>query len=261
MLCWLGAAGLAATAPLPLTEGQKEESYAILTVGELAYSNVVVKSKTKTDLFISHTNGFVNVKVRDLDRSTQLQLGYQVEAEPSTNSALSNFTPEKIAEELQQQIPLEARDKWEHALWESKEMMAQLPPWFPFAILGGFALLYLLFCNGCRQICRKAGKPANALVWLPLLKQIPLLRASGLSGWWVLANLLPPVWLVLFVVWAFKITKSRDKGPVVGFLLLLPVFQIFAFLYLAWSAGQGDSTAEQRDGRKVISLSNNRRAA
>ena len=237
------------------------ESYAILTVGELAYSNVVVKSKTKTDLFISHTNGFVNVKVRDLDRSTQLQLGYQVEAEPSTNSTRLNFTPENIAEKLQQQIPLEARDKWEHALWESKEMVAQLPPWFPFAILGGFALLYLLFCNGCRQICRKAGKPANALVWLPLLKQIPLLRASGLSGWWVLANLLPPVWLVLFVVWAFKITKSRDKGPVVGFLLLLPVFQIFAFLYLAWSAGQGDSTAEQRDGRKVISLSNNRRAA
>ena len=246
---------------MPLTEGQQEESYAILAVGDLSYSNVIVKSKTRTDLFISHTDGFANVKVRNLDRSTQLQLGYQVEAEADTNSVLLSFTPEKIAEELHQQIPLEAREKWEHALWESREMMAQLPPWFPFAVLGSIGLLYLLFCNCCRQLCRKAGKPANALVWLPLLKQIPLLRASGMNVWWVLANLIPPLWLIIFIVWAFKITRARDKGPVVAFLLLLPGFQIFAFLYLVWSGGQGDPTDEEREGRKVISLFHDKRAA
>lgn len=261
-LCWLSLACLVVADPLPLTEGQKEETYAILNVGDLAYTNVVVKTKTKTDLFISHTNGFANVKVRDLDRSTQLQLGYQVEAEPVTNNAASNFTPEKVVEQIENQIPPQALEKWERAVWEAREVIAQLPPWFPFAILGGFALVYLLFCNCCRQICRKAGKPAGFLIWMPFLKQIPLFQAARMSGWCILTNLLPPVWLVVFIVWAFKITRARDKRPVVGFLLLLPGFQIFAFLYLAWSSGQGDPTPEEREGRKVISLyHNNRRAA
>jgi hypothetical protein len=261
LVCWLSLACMATAAPLPLTQGEKEETYAVLHVGEMSYSNVVVKTKTKTDLFISHTNGFVNIKVRDLDRSTQLQLGYQVEAEPSTNSLALNFTPEKIAEQIEMQIPLEARAQWESTVWETQEMIAQLPPWFPYAILSGFALLYLLFCNCCRQICRKAGQPAGPFIWLPVLKQIPLLRAAKLSPWFILANLVPPVWLVLYIVWAFKIARARDKGPVIGFLLLLPGFQIFAFLYLAWSAGQGDPTPEEREGRKVISLYHDRRVA
>jgi hypothetical protein len=261
LVCWLGLACMATAAPLPLTHGEKEETYAVLHVGEMAYSNVVVKTKTKTDLFISHTNGFANIKVRDLDRSTQLQLGYQVEAEPSTNSLALNFTPEKIAEQIEMQIPLQAREQWERAAWETQEILAQLPPWFPYAILGAFALLYLLFSNCCRQICRKAGKPSGALIWVPVLKQIPLFRAAGMSPWYVLSNLVFPVWLILYIVWAFKIARARDKGPVIGFLLLLPGLQVFAFLYLAWSAGQGDPTPEEREGRKVISLYHDRRVA
>ena len=261
VLCWLSLACLAVAAPLPLTEGQKEETYAILTVGDVAYSNVVVKTKTKTDLFISHTKGFANLKVHDLDRSTQLQLGYQVEAEPSTDETASDFTAEKLVEQIQLQIPPQVEEAYEQVMWEGRELMAQLPPWFPFAILGGFVLLYLLFCNCCRQICRKAGKPPGFLIWLPVLKQIPLFRAAGLSGWCILANLIPPVWLILYIVWSFKIARARDKGPVIGFLLLLPGFQVFAFLYLAWSGGQGDPTPEEREGRKVISLYHDRRVA
>ena len=260
-VCWLGLVCMAAAAPLPLTEGEKEETYAVLHVREVTYSNVVVKTKTKTDLFFSHTNGFANIKVHDLDRSTQLQLGYQVEADPSTDSAALNFTPEKIVEQIEMQIPLKAREQWESTVWETQEMMAQLPPWFPYAVLGAFALLYLLFCNCCRQICRKSGQPAGPLIWLPVLKQIPLFRAARMSPWCILTNLLPPVWLILYIVWAFKIARARDKGPVIGFLLLLPGFQIFAFLHLAWSAGQGDPTPEEREGRKVISLYHDRRVA
>lgn len=261
MLCWFSAAILAAATPVPVSEEQKEEAYPILNVGDVAYSNVVVKTKTRTDLFISHASGFANVKVRDLDRSTQLQLGYQVEPETDTNEATLTFSTEKIVEDLESRIPPEFEEKYEQAVWEAREMMAQLPPWFPYVLLGGCALLYLLFCNCCRQICRKAGKPAGPLVWLPVFKQIPLLRASGLSGWWFLINFIPPLPVILYIVWSFKIARARDKGPVIGLLLLLPVLQIFAFLYLAWSSGQGDPTPEEREARKVISLFHDKRAA
>ena len=72
-----------------------------------------------------------------------------------------------------------------------------------------------------------------ALVWLPLFKQIPLLRAAGISPGWFLAILIPPVYFIVYIVWSFKIARARGKSPFVGLLLLLPVLNVLAFLYLA----------------------------
>ena len=162
---------------------------------------------------------------------------------------------------MNEQIPPQLVEACERAYWEGREVFDNLDPWVPGAMLGAFALLYLFFCNCCRQICRKAGKPGGALVWLPWLQQIPMLRAAGMSGGWILASVLPPVWLLVYIVWCFKIARARDKGSVVGLFLLLPGLQVFAFLHLAWSSGQGDPTPEERESRKVLSLSHNRRAA
>ena len=94
----------------------------------------------------------------------------------------------------------------------------------------------------------------------PLLKQLPLLRAAGMSPWWLVTNLLPPAFCIAFIVWAFKISRTRGKTPLTGVLLLLPVFNIFAFLYLALADRLEDD--DQNSGNdKVFTLQQPRRPA
>ena len=99
--------------------------------------------------------------------------------------------------------------------------------------MGALFLVYLFFCYCCRLICRKVGQKSVALLWLPLFKHIPLLRAAGINPAWFLAILLPPVYLIVYIVWCFKIARARGKSAFVGLLLLLPVLNVLAFLYLA----------------------------
>ena len=56
-----------------------EETFESLTVGTNVYSKVTVLNKTRVDLFIRHSKGMANLKVKDLDPSIQARLGYQVE--------------------------------------------------------------------------------------------------------------------------------------------------------------------------------------
>ena len=46
--------------------------------------------------------------------------------------------------------------------------------------------------------------------------------------------------LIVMVVWFFKIAKARGKSAWVGLFLLLPVTNLFAFLYLAFSDGSSE---------------------
>jgi uncharacterized membrane protein len=68
--------------------------------------------------------------------------------------------------------------------------------------------------------------------------------------------LVPGLNAIAYIAWCFKIAKAREKSPVVGVFLLLPVTNIFAFLYLAFSAGQGD---EALSGSAVVSFKNDER--
>jgi apolipoprotein N-acyltransferase len=102
-------------------------------------------------------------------------------------------------------------------------------------------------------ICRKAGNPPGILVWLPVLQSFPLLRAAGMSGWWFLAVFVPVLNLVPAILWPFKIAKARGKSVWVGVLLLLPVTNYFAFLYLAFSNGARVDEDEEAES-KIMSL-------
>jgi len=84
-------------------------------------------------------------------------------------------------------------------------------------------------------ICQKTGTSPGLLVWLPVLQLIPLLRAAGMSGSWFLAYLVPGLNIVAQVVWSVKIAKTRGKTGWVALLLLLPLVNLLAFLYLAFS--------------------------
>lgn len=231
---WKLGLGLAFIALAALASARAAEAppevYPSLKAGSVTYTNVKVLNKSKHDLFVQHAGGMANIKVKDLDKSTQLQLGYTlVETSPTNATARARVVP------TLQDIEIDPyyEELYEQIIWESQEFLKEFKPEVVYGGVGALFLVYLFFCYCCRLICRKVGQKSVALVWLPLFKHIPLLRAAGLSPGWFLTILIPPVYLIVYIVWCFKIARARGKSAWVGLLLLLPVLNVLAFLYLA----------------------------
>jgi len=227
-----------------------------LIVDGETYKDVTITSKSHTDLFITHSGGFANIKVSHLDLDTKILLGYE-SAKPQgklpANFDLGQVSGEAQVEQLRQQ------------------MMAQLDEHFgdvnpthiiaAAAVFGGLVYLFMCFCF--QSICKKAGMEPGLVVWLPILQMFPLLKAAGMPAWWffifLLSSLSPligiaminstgptPMLLVLLVpqllavfgsiLWCFKIFQARGMSAWLGIFLLLPVINIFAFLYLAFGS-------------------------
>jgi len=219
---------------------QADDFLDTLRIGSVVYSNVTVFNKTPEDIYYKHSFGFGNAKVRDLDRPLLLKLGYELPPEegasPSVfdqsmleSSAVTNLVADPRFQELQALVN-------EHM----GDVLDKVTPEVIYGITGGVIALYLFYCFCARLICVKAtpGGKVSPLIWVPILQQIPLLRAAGLPGWWFLTVILPPIWCILHIYWSFRIAQARGKSWVVGVLLLLPVTNVFAFLYLAF-AGDG----------------------
>lgn len=208
-----------------------EEKFDALRAGTNLYLKVTVLNKTRNDLFISHAQGMASIKVRDLDIPTQLKLGYQVEPPKQTavQKAMQAAALTQIEEDPRVQQALEelAR-RVEPYLYLLDEQVIQ-------AIVACVVLSYLLFSFLCRCICVKTSNPPSPLIWLPFFKQIPLFKAAGMPGWWILSNFFPPLFLIAYILWAIKIAQSRGKNIIWGVMLLLPLTNLLAFLYLALS--------------------------
>lgn len=239
LMCALGFSAFAA-----------DESFETLAVGKDSFTNVTVLNKNRSDVFISHSRGMANLKVKDLDLATQLKLGYQIEMpRPKKTEALMKAVN-------MDRLESDPRVQEAEALVTAKfaEAIDQLDPRIFYGFIAALIFSYLSFCSLCRSICMKsANAPAQVipLIWLPLLKQIPLLKAAGMSPWWILTNIIPVLPLVPYIIWSIKITQTRGKHIAFGIMLLLPVTNIFAFLYLAMS---GDGKEEGSDRRNVITL-------
>ncbi len=223
-----------------------EENFTTLSVGKDTYTNVTVLNKTRTDLFISHAHGMANIKVRDLDSSTQVRLGYELE-QPKQNRMekvlqgpdITQFESDPRVQEFEEKLAEQIGDTLE-----------KVDLRIAIGIVSGIVLLYLWFCFLCRSICVKTSNPPSALVWLPVLKLIPLFKAAGMSPWWLLTMFLPPISLITYIIWSFKIVQARGKHPLFAVMLLLPGANLLSFLFLALSgSGEAEST-----NRKVISL-------
>jgi hypothetical protein len=135
-------------------------------------------------------------------------------------------------------------------------------------ILGGFIFLYLLRSWCFFRICVRATGRGSVLVFAPLLRWFPLADAAKMSRQWLavpvfglLGFYLPPVlpqlpwvplaylsvisllWiitLILFIVWCVRVSKTLQHGAFVSFLLMLPLLDWFALLYLALSGEKSD---------------------
>jgi hypothetical protein len=259
-LRWLALAALLLMRPFGAW-GATEDTFDVLQIGTRTYTNVTVTTKAKNYIFIVYAGGMASIKVGDIPLEVQQQLGYATApaAKAATNTA-SAWVAKGIAridvpqvKNLRKQL----EQKWRGQPVARLSAMGLIGPNLNWTVLGiallFVLLVYLFHCYCCLLICRKAGHPPGGLVWLPVLQIFSLLRAAGMSGWWFLAYLVPGLNLVPVILWPLKIAKARGKSVWVGVLLLLPVTNLFAFLYLAFSDSASEADDENPEP-KVMSL-------
>lgn len=201
-----------------------------LTVDGNTYSNITVVGKTASHIEFKHAHGFASVKAKTLPEEIQIKLGYTPPPPPKkpldfTKDVKKNF----LADPRVQEIITFARSETERLAAGSDPRMVQ-------AILGGVICIYILFCSAVFLICRKTTTRAGIWAWVPGFQFVSLFKAAGMPPWNILLLLVPVVNIVITIIWCFRIARTRQKSSVVGFLLLIPVINILAFFYLAFSS-------------------------
>jgi hypothetical protein len=220
-----------------------------LEAGGSVYSNVVVSSKTDTDIIFRYEGGILSVKVSELDDETLRALGYIREPKAREGGPASPDAARQLVGEISRAIGSEGSTP----AWVAKFWMTLL-----ILVVTAGLIVYIFFVHCLRLICAKASAPAGPLIWLPVVQGIPLLRAAGMPIAWlgvlvflsVLTSFL--AWqgsglavfaavansllsLLVWVVWSVKISQACKKSPLFGLLLLIPGVNLVALVYLAFS--------------------------
>jgi hypothetical protein len=243
----LGIAILRGTAALLfvhgwLAVGLGDQFLPVLETRTGVYSNVTVTLKTGRDIHIRHDGGIANVDLSELSDEVRQELGYQPKPD-SDEAAEGGPMPMEWVKVLEQM---------RHGVEEGGSGNLQLPVELNYTVLGIvllIGLLFHLFFSYCsRLICLKAGTEPGFLIWLPVLQIFPMFRAAGMSGWWFLGLLVPVLNWVVQILWCVKIVNARGKHVVWAILLILPLTNIVAFFYLAFSdnGGTGESVEFRR---------------
>lgn len=256
-----GSEGAASTA----TTNRTALKFATFQIGTRVYTNVTVTSRTETDVFIRHAQGIENFKVEELSPELAEKLGYSAPATKEEKPTVA-AVPGKIQEVMARTITaaqnnealldfakrVRARIRGEALPGEPagapmdaataaqlfQELKEKLPQSAMIALsvfLVSLPILYFFFCYTARLVCQKAGVEPGVLVWLPLVSIVPLVRAAGLPGWVSVLFFLPPISLIVSIVWCFRIAKARGKTALTGLCLLFPPTAPGAWLYLAYS--------------------------
>src|SRR6266850_3100640 len=225
-----------------LAAAAMEETYPLLQIGTITYTNVTVTTKAKKYIFILHSTGMANIRVADLPPDISKAMGYvELEKKDQAKVAAATAWARQTLARFETPAVMAMEQKVQQG-WQSRsaEQLKQALPanqTTVLAALGCLLALFLFFCYCCMLICKKTGHEPGVLIWLPLLQIFPLLRAAGMSPLWFLAYLIPGLNILAQIVLSFKLAKARGKSAWVGFFLLVPVISLFAFLYLAFSGG------------------------
>ncbi len=187
-----------------------EETFDVLQIGARTYTNVTVT----------------------LPADLRAKLGYN-DNERAQTSAAGKWVPHNLSKIGLPQI------KQLGQTWRARALGVvpniTINSTLIYTVLGIGLLIYGFFSYCSMLICQKTGTSPGLLVWVPVLQLIPLLRAAGMSGSWFLAYWVPGLNIVAQVVWSVQIAKTRGKTGWVALLLLLPLVNLLAFLYLAFS--------------------------
>ena len=254
-LCALGA--VVALIPCNV-KAETEETFPSLTIGTQTYTNVTVTTKAKKYVMLMHSQGLANIKVSELSPELRQTLGYRDENEgkPKNKTAeATKWAKDKIASfKIGEVKAMEAnfKEKWSQSPPGEMPYVGRITNQMKYAAAGVLLVIWLIWCACLQTICKKTGKEPGILVWLPLLQLFPMLNAAGMSPLWILGC---PFGLTQ-IVWCFQIAKARGKGFFTGLCLLLPFTNLFAFLYLTFSAGESGSSkpgkAKKEAGRMQL---------
>lgn len=240
------------------------------------YSNVVVRQSSVSSVTLSHSRGMMTLSPAKLTRTELEDLGLvekpAPKPQPAENPVDLNLTQpaSRVVYDTRTVID-RLREGKNGAGFDFKQILPLLEnAHFPVLVFAIPVVLYLFLCLCFMLICKKAGKP-SALTWVPIVQMLPLYRAANMSPIWFLLMLLqlllygvlitmmcrqtvqPAVLMgsgigmgvlgvihtIGWIVWGFKIAIARGKSPILGVALLLPVVNVLAFLYLAFSSGDG----------------------
>lgn len=228
---------------------QGEETFSVLQIGTQTYQNVTVTTKAKNYVFLMHSAGMTTVKVAELPKELRLKLGYPEEDTPKLAKSSGRAWAKQTLAKLDVPQIKGVKEQFTRS-WSAGNFTSNLPvlaTQYVFAALAVVLGLYLFSCYCAMLICRKTGIDPGIWVWFPVLQTFPMLAAAGMSPWWFVGLMVPGLNLVGGVLWAFKIACARSKGPLTAVMLLLPVFNFLAFVYLAFS----DSAKARDDDRRV----------
>jgi hypothetical protein len=246
--------------PAPAVSSRaNERHFELLTIGEVAYTNVWVHRQTNFNILIRHAGGIQTIKLTDLPQADlaalRPQLGDLANIEIKTDPELvSRFKEMQASEQYGGQLA--------EKLKEAEQMFKALL----LPVIAVLVLLHLVSSFFIYALCKKTQTKTGVVVWLPLLNQTALLRAAGLPGVWALLGLMaplipvavfslqlvPPASLsglvvvgisaafsvaasIVWIVWCFKICIARQKSGWLGILLLIPGVNLLTFTYLAFA--------------------------
>ena len=204
------------------------------------YTNVTITSRTAKELCIIHAGGVGNILLVDLDPEAQQLVGYTPPV--PVGEAFRALANEGMST-IMKWAPFDLEAIEGETSGSDLTTTVELSPVAVVLLVGLFLVVYLFTCYCLMLICAKAGHDPGLMIWVPLLQVFPMLRAAGMSGWWVLGMLVPVLNLVVTILWSFNIVSARGKSMVWAVLLILPFTNLIAFLYLAFS---GDGNHEEQ---------------
>jgi len=207
-----------------------DEAITLLQTGKAEYKNVIVTDGDEANIYIRHDRGLANVKIGDLPPGVQQSLGYATPKEDVSSQA------SRILRRVGKSAPFKIARSPGGATVKVGDFEIQLTFADIIGIAVGAVLAYMIFCACSLLLCGKSGKEPGLLIWIPILQIFPLLRAAGMSWRWSLTFFVPVLNLVAWMGWCVNIAISRRKSLWWALLLILPVTNVFAFLYLALSS-------------------------
>lgn len=236
---WISSILAAGLALIVANARADEQKFDLLQIGTRTYTNVTVTTKANNYIFILYAGGMASIQTSELSPEIRHKLGYAPagQSKAATNTAVV-WAKKEIAKINVPQVKEMGKQLGQKLKEEPAARLSSLGlsrSALLYAMGGVMLLLYLFQCYCLMLICRKAGHPPRLLVWIPVLQIFPMLRAAGMSGWWVLAFCVPVLNVVAWVLWCLNIAKARGKSVWIGVLLFLPITNLFAFLYLAFS--------------------------
>jgi hypothetical protein len=231
--------GLAASLLSPVSAfAASEESFDVLKLGTHTYKNVTVTTKQKDYIFIMHSEGMSNIKVSELTPDLREMLGYNAAALAAENERKAKSVPawarQAMAKVDLPQLKLLGASIMHPGGEMNFRSFLHSSLFLPVLVI--ISLSYLLFCYCCQLICRKTDNDPGMAIWLPVLQIFPLLKAANMRAGWFFVFLIPVLNVVALITWSVNISQARGKSGWVALWLLLPLTNLLAFLYLAFSA-------------------------